>query len=752
MLLLAAGPLLAQSGKLGKADRMFERFEFFEAAKLYEKALAKQDDPQAQLRLAECYRLTNKFDLAAKWYGQAVGERGVEPIFKFRYGQMLLSAGRCEEAAYWFREYATLQPNDGRGARFEKACEELAGLYQDNGRYTVEALGINSAYAEFGPAFYNDELVFLSSRPDGRGGAKVHDWSGEPFLNYYRTAQTDDGFREASPFGGSSLNSEFHEGPLVFSPDGQRVFFTRNIDVADATKEQSVRTVRLQIYTAERQSDKRWTKIRPLDFNSEDYSTASPALSQDGLLMVFSSTRPGGFGGADLYWTRWENEAWTRPVNLGSGINTEGDEVFPFLHHDGTLYFSSDGHAGLGGLDIFGAEPEGGEGRDALVSAEAVSSEPLDSNRQNLGTWLPARNLGWALNSRWDDFGLVWDAERENGYFASNREGGQGGDDLYFMRHNWVRVAGIVVDSLTGEPLPYASVHVTGGPGDKRLRANDVGAFALDLPRAAALAFEGHADGYAKGIASLKTPAAGKPNHVRVALQPEGIPVRLRVVDAKSGRVLPNANVRLRNGCSEEKSNMVADANGEISLIWSRSCDYDWSASNEGYADGFLPVSHADLIGLTEASFTLLLSPLEKGLTVELRNIYYDYNEAFIREDAVSDLITLAELMKANPALTIELGSHTDARGSDKYNQNLSQQRAEAAIAYLSDLGIDAGRMTARGYGESKLKNACGNGVQCDDDEHQINRRTEFKVTGLDYPLESDDKESIPVNTGKRAR
>jgi len=210
--------------------------------------------------------------------------------------------------------------------------------------------------------------------------------------------------------------------------------------------------------------------------------------------------------------------------------------------------------------------------------------------------------------------------------------------------------------------------------------------------------------------------------------------------------------VQLLNGCSKDEADLVTDREGEISLVWSRSCDYYWSASTEGYADGFLAVSHADLIGLTEASFTLPLDPLEKGLTVELSNIYYDYNEAFIREDAVTDLLTLAELMKANPALTIELGSHTDARGSDKYNSELSQKRAEAAIAYLSDLGIDAGRMEARGYGESKLKNACGDGILCDDDQHQINRRTEFKVTGLDYRLESDDKKSIPVNTGKRAR
>jgi outer membrane protein OmpA-like peptidoglycan-associated protein/tetratricopeptide (TPR) repeat protein len=746
----------AQSGQLTKADRLYDRYAFHEAAEVYEKALARTDagDPAfatAALRLAECYRLTNRFDEAAAWYGRVVGQRAVEPIYRFRYAQMLLSAGQCTEAEFWFRRYAEDRPEDGRGPRFEKACEELSGLYADDGRYTIEPLPVNSPYADFGPAFFDGGLVFLSARPDGRAGGKVHGWSGEPFLDYYHTAPTEDGFREATHFGGAALNSRHHEGPLVFSANGQRVFFTRNNEVSASIKENDARTVRLKIYTAERAGDERWKAIRELDFNSGDFSNAAPALGRDGDVLVFSSTRPGGFGGADLYLSRWRNGEWTRPVNLGSGVNTEGDEVFPFLHEDGTLYFASDGHAGLGGLDLFAAEPDPARARDALVAAGDWTADPADSARQALGVWLPARNMGWALNSRWDDFGLVWDAEREHGYFASNRPGGAGGDDLYFMRHHWVRIEGEVVDALTGEALPYAEVRVTGAPAEKRVRGNDAGRFALDLPRETALAFTGHAEGYAS--ASVEAVGRhGAPNKVRLELQPEGIPVRLRVVDAETGRPLAGARLTLGNECSGAENEALSDRDGSMAVTLSRGCDYRWTGRLDGYADAVLPVSKEAFAGLPEAVFTLELDPLAAGLTVELQHIYYDYDEHYIREDAVTDLIALAELMADNPQVTIELGSHTDARGSAEYNERLSQRRADAAVAYLVKLGVPAARVTAKGYGESRPRNRCTDGVDCSDAEHQANRRTEFRVTGLDFPLESEDAERIPVNTGRRAR
>jgi outer membrane protein OmpA-like peptidoglycan-associated protein len=532
-------------------------------------------------------------------------------------------------------------------------------------------------------------------------------------------------------FGGSTLNSKHHEGPAVFSADGQRVFFTSNNAISQSVKEDRARTVRLKIFTAERKAKgSDWERPEELDFNSGDFSNAAPALSADGTVLVFSSTRPGGFGGADLYMSRWENEAWTRPVNLGSGVNTEGEEVFPFLHQDGTLYFASDGHAGLGGLDLFAAEADYSEHREGLVSSRMWMLDPADSIRFQLGSWLPARNMGWALNSPWDDFGLIWDAERENGYFASNRPGGIGNDDIYFMRHNWVCIEGLVYDSITGDPLPYARVRIEGAPAEKWVQTNDIGAFAIDLPKESPLVFEGFADGYAPNTVSALA-RHGAPNRVEVPLLDAGIPVQVRVVHAVTGEPLPGTALTMDNPCTGFASDFTADDEGKVRLQLSRTCDYTWMGKKEGFAEGVLPISL---------------------MTVELSNIYYDYDEAFIREDGVADLIALAEFMHQNPELTIEIGSHTDARGSDRYNNKLSQRRADAAVDFLIQLGVDPDRLSAMGYGEICVRNHCVNGVNCTDEEHQYNRRTEFTVTGLDFNLYSTDKDEIPVNTGRRAR
>lgn len=747
----------AQNGRLAKADRYFERYAFADAAPLYERALAKKDLTEREwvqptLRLAECYRLTNQFEAAADWYGKVVGQKGVNPEYRFRYGQMLLSTGRCEEAQYWFRQFSQQRPKDSRGPRFEAACEELSGLYADNGRYTLELLECNTEYADFGPAFYGEGLVYLSARPDKRGGSKVHAWTGEPFLDFYFTAKTDAGFRDVEHFGGNVLNSKHHEGPVSFSANGERIFFTSNNAVSQSVKEDRARTVRLKIFTADRKENgEDWGRPRALDFNSGDFSNSAPALSTDGNVLVFSSTRPGGFGGADLYMSRWENDAWTRPVNLGSGVNTEGEEVFPFLHEDGTLYFASDGLAGLGGLDLFAAEADFSDSRDGLVSSRMWTLDPADSARFALGKWLPARNMGWALNSPWDDFGLVWDAERENGYFASNRPGGIGNDDIYFMRHNWVRIEGLVYDSLTGEPLPYSQVRIEGAPAEKWVKTNDAGVFAIDLPKESLLSFEGFADGYASNTVS-RVARHGSLNRVEVPLIDAGIPVQVRVVHAVTGQVLPGTALTMDNPCTGFLSEYTADAEGKVTITLSRTCDYMWSGTREGYSDGVLPISLESLRNLKEAAFTMELDPLVAGMTVELKNIYYDYDMDFVREDGVSDLIALAELMQANPEITIEIGSHTDARGSDRYNANLSQRRAESAVAYLIRLGVDPGRLSAQGYGEMGVRNRCVDGVDCNDDEHQYNRRTEFTVTGVEYNLRSSDKENIPVNTGRRAR
>ena len=725
-LMFTALTAFGQRAKLEKADKLFRDYAFFEAAAMYEHILEKEDNTQAKINLAECYRLTQDFEKAECWYGQAVGKSSVSPIFKLYYGQMLQSNGKCQEAKYWFREYARLRPEDTRGKRFEAACEEMVGYYDDEGRYGIETLPINTEFSDFAPTFFEDGLVFVSAREDNRGTDKISSWSGEPYLDMFIAHEKEGTLQEPERFGGQSLNSKYHEGPMTFSPDGQQIFFTRNNAVSESVKEDKARTVRLKIYTAERSGRNNWSKVRELDFNSGNYSNSAPSIHPNGKVMVFSSTMPGGFGGADLYLSQFKDGEWTKPVNLGEGINTEGDEMFPFIHADSTLYFSSDGHASLGGLDIFYA-PEAENG------------------------WTSSQNMGWTLNTRWDDFGLVWDSEREKGYFASNRPGGAGGDDIYAMNNNWVRVRGIVVDANTGEALPGSDLRVDGGPGDKRLKTNDQGEFSIDLPKDLAVGLIANHEGYAEGRNDVTTPLEGESELIRIPLDLDRIKINVFTVEKGTLTPISGAQISFENSCSGASSRFESNEEGRLSMPVSRSCDYTAHATIEGYADAILPISSESLVRRSEADFIIELEALHTGLIVELHNIYYDFDQAFIRADAEQDLIELAEFMRRNPGVSIELGSHTDSRGSKAYNRKLSQSRAESAVAYLIKLGVEPERVTAMGYGESELRNHCADNINCTDIEHQFNRRTQFRITGMIPEINSTDKEVIPVNTGRRA-
>lgn len=725
-LVLSALSTYGQRGRLEKADKLFRDYAFFEAAAMYERILEKEDITQAKINLAECYRLTQDFEKAEYWFGQAVGKPSVNPIYKLYYGQMLQSNGKCQEARYWFREYARLRPDDSRGKRFEAACEEMVGYYDDEGRYSIGTLPINTPFADFAPTFFDGGLVFVSAREDNRGSDKVSAWSGEPYLDMFYVSESDRGFGDPERFGGQALNSKYHEGPMSFSPDGERIFFTRNNAISESVKEDKARTVRLKIFTAERSGKNNWGKVRELDFNSPEFSNSAPSMHPNGKIMVFSSTMSGGFGGADLYMSRWENEQWSKPVNLGQKINTEGDEMFPFIHADSTLYFSSDGHASLGGLDIF-------------------------FSPQVEGAWDQAQNMGWTLNTRWDDFGLVWDADRQRGFFASNRPGGAGGDDIYAMHNNWVRVRGVVVDAITGEVLPGSDVRIDGAPGDKRLVANERGEFAIDLPKEIPVELVANHEGYAQGRTATTTPPAGESELIRVPLELDRIKVNLFTVEKGSLKPIPHVQVSWDNRCSGTTSEFASNDEGRLSMPISRSCDYTARVSVEGYADAVLPISRESLEYSTETDFIVEMDVLHTGMIVELHNIYYDFDQDYIRADGEPDLIRLAEFMGRNPGVSIEIGSHTDARGSKAYNRKLSQRRAESAVAYLIKLGVAPERVTAFGYGESEVRNRCIDEVPCTDQEHQFNRRTQFRITGMVPEINSTDKEIIPVNTGRRA-
>jgi outer membrane protein OmpA-like peptidoglycan-associated protein len=413
-------------------------------------------------------------------------------------------------------------------------------------------------------------------------------------------------------------------GPASFTKAGKEMYFTlTKIPPKPVFVKGKLATVNVEIYSSKLDEQGKWTSPIPFSYNKVDeYSVGDPFISPDGNTLYFSSTMPGGAGGADIYvCQRSADGNWSVPVNL-KALNTPGNERTPVLGDDQSFYFSSDGRIGMGGLDIY-------------------------STKMQQMQFSDIKNLGYPLNSPQDDFAYV-KTSALNGYLSSNRMGGQGNDDIYSFAAQQLlafKLTGIVFDKRSNLPLRDAIVTLNKVKGQSlKVQTDHTGAFKFNLEQLSDYQLIGEKTAYRNDLAQLST-------------------------------------------------------------------------------KGFTTST------VIERNLYLEKAELEKAIRLE--NVYYDFDKSNIRPDAAIELNKLVKIMQDNPTIWIELGSHTDSRGNDQYNQWLSQSRANAAVQYIIDQGIDKNRITAKGYGETMLLNKCANGVKCTEADHQLNRRTEFKIVKL---------------------
>ncbi len=744
-------------GKLKKADKLFEAFSFPEAAKLYKQIAESKGTPSAVINLAECYRLMNMPEEAEAWYAKVIELDEAQDIHLLRYGLVLKINDKCDEAREYFLEYAERVPADTRGIRQVEACDKEDYFKQDPGTYEVREINQNSSYSDFGPAFFEDGILFSSAR-GMRFEEKVYNWTNTPYLDLY-TAESDDeeepwDLKKPKLFKGKT-NSWLHEGTVTFTGDGETMFFTRNNYIKGKKGKDSENTIRLKIYTVEKSGDK-WGDIKELPFNSDDYSVGHPTLSSDGESLYFVSDMPGGEGNEDIYVSQKEGDSWGEPQNLGPEINTEGREMFPFIHEDGVLYFSSDALPGLGGLDVF-------------------------QTRKVDGGWIKPENLRTPINSYFDDFGFILNEEGIKGYFASNRTEGDGGDDdIYAFTRASHTLKGIVVDCNTGEPLIGSEVELfvngektqeqttySGGGFAFPVNANQsfsvkasrlnhieneisVSAkdilnknFMLEIPICpeAPVVDNGNGTGDGSGTDDANGGVDSDTNGgVNYSIKCE---VSGKVFEKDSGSPIAGAEVVLRNRITNFETRTFTDADGLFSFEVDRDVDYKIEARKDKYFKKEESFTTKGLdcsdplqkdIPLNFYITKIDVNPINPTLipddVLALNHIYYDLDKDFIRNDAAIELDKVVKLMYDNPGIILELGSHTDSRASDAYNMDLSQRRAQSAVDYIVSKGIASDRISAVGYGETQLLNECSNGVKCSETKHQENRRTEFKVVG----------------------
>lgn len=439
MVFILSMSMFSQKVKEAKADKAYEKFAYVDAIKTYERLFEKgYKTPEMLQKLGNAYYFKADLENAAKWYGELFAlTQDVEPEYYYRYAQSLKSVKDYKKADAMLEKFNQKNGSDLRAKLAASQKDYLAVIKRNSGRYTLENAGINSEFSDYGSTFYNNKVIFASARDTGGVRKSKHSWTGENFTNLYSAEMGSEGVLTTAERFGKSLNSRFHESTPAFSKDGQTVYFTRNNFLTKKGKDKDG-AVLLKLYKATLNGDK-WENITELPFNSDQYSVAHPAISADGKTLYFVSNMPGTIGQSDIFKVAINGDTYGTPENLGNTINTEGRETFPFISPENELFFASDGHPGLGGLDVFASK----------IEAD--------------GTYKNVQNVGEPLNSPNDDFAYLIDNKTHIGYVTSNRDGGQGNDDIYRFKETRPlfceqTLSGVVTDKETGMPLANAKV------------------------------------------------------------------------------------------------------------------------------------------------------------------------------------------------------------------------------------------------------------------------------------------------------
>ncbi len=742
------GTSAPEIGGYTKAEKLYKSLAYHEAIPLYEHYIEKHDSALAKAHLGDCYRLTSRYDKAEYWYSKALSQGSeIAPQYELYYAQMLQVNGKYEEAAKWYAKYKESVPEDRRTDNELKACSDYGQYLLSRDRYTVKDLSFNSPGYDFSSSSYGEGLVYSSSRDSAKAISREHTWTGTQFFDMWYVKGDKETFGKPERLKGDAA-TKYHEGAASFTPDAKKVYYTRNNYDNGKVNTSTDKIVKLKIYESEIDG-RTWKNDKSFPYNNDEYSVGHPALTPDGNTLYFVSDMPGGYGGTDIYVTQKDGETWGTPKNVGPEINTEGREMFPYVDKDGELYFSSDGHGGLGGLDMFRVK-----------------------QNSKTGKWGKIRNVGAPLNSSYDDFGFHYGKDKSYGYFTSDRPDGKGLDDIYSFTDDGIYLEGIVVDAETGEPICSSQVQMSAkADGSERGRTTTEcdGEFEFNVLKNTDYRFRGSAEGYQSNDsvqATTKGVGPGGKVFVKIPLRKKkdyAMEVTVYGKTPQGEKPLPNAKILLSSQCEGWTKAYTTDDSGKICEVVRCDCDYIVVANAQGYLPGSVSVIKDDgeciidrKCGINPKPVKVVLDPLGvpndsgyAGGPIELKDIYYDFDKWYIRQESEKELTKLLSFMQENPEVIVEIGSHTDARAPYEYNIKLSQRRAQSVVDWLVSRGISKSRLKPKGYGESQPRNGCKDGVPCSEYEHQRNRRTEFRVIGGNIDMKSLERFDMQVDPCK---
>ena len=641
---------VGQEKQLARADKEFDDLSYVDARDIYLKVAENgYESKDLYAKLADSYYFNADLPSSVTWYTKLYNKykSDMEPEYLFRYAQSLKSVEKYKESDVIMEDYNKATGRSGKVAElFDNERNYLDLIAKQSGRFEIKNLqAINTSGSDFGSSLYKDNAMVYASAKKSTATKVLHEWNEHQFLDLYETQRV--GANSMNVEGvdklNSKVNTKLHESTTAFTADGKTMYFTRNNLNKSRTGADNTGTILLKLFKAEKLDNGKWGNIEELPFNSDNYSVAHPALSPDEKKLYFASDMPGTKGLSDLFVVDiLGGNKYSEPKNLGEGINTEVRETFPFVSESGKLFFASDGHIGLGGLDVFVAIPDQTKG---------------------LNKYMDPINVGKPVNSEDDDFAFVIEEKSKIGYFTSNRSGGQGSDDIYSLKQNKDLILrceqsleGIITDATTKEVMPNALVTL-----------------------------------YDANMKKLGTDTADEKGRYE-----------FKAIECESKYVV-----------------RAQEAGYKPS-------EQDFTTDNRfDYVNNVpLALVKGDVLAKEEVK---LGDDLAKIL--QLEPIYFDFDKSYIRPDAEIELQKVIAAMKQYPALKIDVRSHTDSRAPAGYNESLSTRRNKSTIQYIIDKGgISAGRLTGRGYGERELTNRCADGVPCSEQEHQLNRRSEFII------------------------
>ncbi len=739
ILLLVFAPLVTFGQFISRklANEAYKNEWYDQAVEHYNRLLkSNPEDREARIKIADSYVKLRDSKNAMEHFSILANEPDATVKILWDYAQVLAQEKMYEESVYWYERILEIEPfNEGakKFIEFYKTVDFNESLHQVKYLHAV-----NSWQTDFAPVLYKGGLLFCSGRTKQHVVRNTFGYDNSAFLKWYFVNDTssikndvnteidktkyyvsrdkhhnDDYTRYTSNDGAipASYGKTFlfdslkyncsskvkveqiaadqnksHLGPITIHPFENMLVFTAN----------DPKTGYLVLYSAKIENDFSFNNIKKLDFNVAGFSSGQPVFSKDGKQLYFTSNRPGGSGGTDIYFVNYDNGYFGQSINLES-VNTCGDESFPFIDETGNLYFSSNFHPGYGGLDIFFAE---------LRDTKAIS----------------IKNIGLPINSNKDDFGIVSTRNGE-GYFSSNRKRGLTDDDIYHFKKNCNKITIQVVDNKTNSPIPGANIEVKG-----ETYVSDIDGMATICLKEIGNIFGLNAIGYE----SVSYQSYNRDN--TFLMKEKEFSITGRVLKNETGEPQGDVDLLLFNHTTRESFRYLTKDDGEYHFSLEPNSEYQLITSRNSCGTDTLNIS---TVGLSKSKqFKMDIVVYCVGDVITMDNIYYDLDDASIRADASLELDKLVDLLNRYPDMRIELRSHTDNRGSSEYNLSLSTQRAQSVVAYLEQQGIQKYRLRAIGFGESQPINDCKDGVECSEYFYQQNRRTEFRILEISVPVD----------------